>query len=185
MKIRPFQEARMIKIIWIFIVAFLCVMIEITGCNQGIFIPGVLFLCFYLVVCYNILTGAAVATCACLATEIFLGRSTTALPLLVPLVFYAQFWRLAGYRRSLAPQSISGVLIGVVYLTYSIVMPRLSNSETLIPNISAFIVFIGVTSIISALGFPLLLAFLDFCSARIDLSLFQTKRRIDASAHDH
>ena len=160
----------MVKWVWAFFASFFALMIEILGCSLGLIFPGIFFLCFYLAVSYSKVAGAIFGAGTCIVSEIVLGRSTTALPLLVPLILYADFWRLSAERRYLITQAISGALIGFFYYLYCYLTENMSFSFIHILRNPYFILSLFATTIISAIGLPIMLRILDFTSTKIDLN---------------
>lgn len=162
--------------IWLFIISFLTVYIEIICGNIGFFFPGSLFLCYYLTVSYNTAIGFFIGALTSIICEVTLGRGSSCLPMLIPLVIYAEFWRHVGDRQFLFPQSVSGAMIGFFSYLFYVVSDNIQSGIALMPlNLSAVTSF-SITIMISAVGLPVYLFFLDSAAGLIDMNIFRTRK---------
>ena len=171
----------MVKSIWIFTVSFFAFMTEITCGSIGFIFPGTFFLCFYLVVSYSKVTGTIAGAITCIIIEVILGRDFTALPLLIPLILYAEFWRVSGDRRYLLPQSVSGMFIGLIYYLYCQLNQNLHLFFFYMLTDFSFISSTIFAVAVSALGLPLMLIICDLTSVKIGLNSFRSKSMEESS----
>ena len=165
----------MVKWIWAFFASFFALMIEIIACSLGLVFPAIFFLSFYLSVSYSKTSGGIIGAGTCIVSEIVLGRSTTALPLLIPLIIYAEFWRLSAERRYLITQTVSGALIGFCYYVYCYLTENITLPFIFILRDPHFILSLLATTIASAAGLPAILSLFDLSSTKIDLNIVRTK----------
>ena len=163
--------------------SFFAIMMEI-GCGSlGIIYPGAFFLSFYLTASYSKTTGVIVGAFTCAVSEVVLGRSTTTLPLLIPLILYAKFWSLSADRNYRITQFISGALIGFCYQIFCCFGENLNLSYFYILKDISFIQSIMTTTAISAVGLPIMLQIFEFTSRKIDMNTFRTHATVsDQSA---
>ena len=153
--------------------SFFAIMMEI-GCGSlGIIFPGTFFLSFYLTACSNKTTGIVIGAVTCVISEVFLGRNSTTLPLLIPLTLYAKFWSLSADRNYQVTQFISGALIGFCYQIFCCFGENLHLSYFYILRDISFIQSIIITTSISAIGLPIMLLIFEFTSRKIDMNIFR------------
>ncbi len=164
--------------LWIFVVCFTAVMVEILCCNMGIILPGALFVSYYVMVCHGIPIGAVAGAAACVVVEVALGRPFTAMPLLLPLVALGYFWRHYGDRRSMVPQALSGILIGITYALFCNGFGGNPMVLLLSQGASSLALDVAVTAIMSALWLPGLVVAWDAVSSIIGSDTFRARARV-------
>ncbi len=168
----------MVSITWIFIVSIITVFIELTWSNLGVMFSGALFLCFYFTVAYGTMSGLISGAVVCIAIEFFFNRNTTALPLLILLVFYGRTWRNLGDRRSAIPQCFSGGIIGLIYYLYTFYLENVSIIIDSFPHVFLKLFPLIATLVTSAFMYPLLIYIFDKISLSLGLNTFSMQSRI-------
>lgn len=167
----------MTQIIWIGLIAFTAIMAEVFLADIGILFPGAGLATFYLCVGHHTASGFAAGAFTCISVEILFGRNCTALPLLVPILWYGIAWRRSGNRSSAWLQTASGGLIGFGYSIVAVCGE--SAACGIIPFVQGSVPLgrIAVGGLISAIVFPLLISFFDLISGQIEVPQFCSRNR--------
>lgn len=161
------------RICWLIVILVSVLVAELLCGRLGALFAGPLFLCFYFVVTCNWQLGLAGGIIACILSEVVLGRSFTALPLLPLLVPFAHMWRHNGDRRHAYIQALPAALFGLSYATWFIVGEnivlwppdfRMTAGES--------IWIIALSTVCTAVGFPLIIAILDGIAGLAKLPVF-------------
>jgi hypothetical protein len=163
----------MIRLCWFVIVVAATVVVEILLGRVGAVFAGPFFLCFYLVVTFDWRVGLICGATGCVLSEVLLGRTFTALPLLLLLVPFAHMWRRNGDRRYAFTQALPGAILGVGYAVYHLIGENLS----LLPPgfampLSETAVIAGVSTVCAAFGLPLLIILFDTIAELGELPCF-------------
>lgn len=161
------------RICWLIVILVITLVAELLCCRAGALFAGPFFLCFYFVVTCNWQLGLAGGIIACVVSEVVLSRSVTALPLLALLVPFAHMWRKNGDRRHAYIQALPAALFGLSYATWFVVGEnivlwppgfRMATGES--------VWIIVLSTLCTAIGFPLMIAILDGIASLAKLPVF-------------
>ncbi len=174
----------MIVFPWLAIVCYTFIMLELIMGSWNLIFPGYLCFSFYLMVSYDKVTGILGGAFAGVIVEIILGREYTSLPLLLPMMLYAEWWRNTLDRRYLSYQSISGLLIGLGYGLYLLLIENRNLDLLSGQNILFWLPSLTGNAVLSFILFPLLLVLIDKISYYIGAKRFRAKHRVAYYEHD-
>lgn len=151
-----------ISFFWAGCVIFTGLSAEYLAAQTGILFAGVLLSAFYLSISYNVRTGTIWGILSCLALEIILGRTITALPLFLPLYLSARYWQRYGDRGSASVQMIPAAIIGGIYASWCL-LPEVPSAVKTTHARAWLHLFelLGGGFVTTALGGPLLFLLWD------------------------
>lgn len=163
----------MFRLMWLFLVCFLCLGLELGLAQYGLLFPGALFAAFYLGLAFGLGRGVACGLVVAVVAEILLARRTTIVPLFAPLwVFLLVFGRF-GDRLSRVNQALAGLGLAWGHAGYYLLGENLCFGAgwCLLSGPHALTLFLKA-GLGGAILVPLLIAGLDFLADRVAVELF-------------
>ncbi len=184
--IEPYPiQRRLTQGAWMVVATFLLIALEIGSASWHLILPGGFLLAFLLTVAYNWHLGLLGGCAACVCIEILLARRMTVMPLLPLVVWAAHAWRNSGDRVMLLSQTLPGALLGGVYAG---VVVALENTRLVPPAVYMSLTEMGLFLLkgvlAGAIALPILVAFLDFVAARLEINQYHRKAYIRSGSHD-
>jgi hypothetical protein len=167
----------MLYFFWHLILMFVSLAAELIGARFGILFPGSFVLCFYLTVSRGWRSALGWGAAACLLSEIALGRESTALPCLLPLLAFSLAWRHFGDRRYVITQALPGLLLGISYAGYVLLVENLAWPVGVVVNGRRALVLLGGAAAAALIGTPILLFHYDLGARLIGVERFHQQRR--------
>jgi hypothetical protein len=156
---------------WASLVMLVAILLE-TWCGRlGLLIAGWPLAAIYLGVALGPHWGTWFGLAGCVAAEIMLGRSSTALPLVALLFPLIQFWRRHGDRRYLLIQMLPAGVAGVLYCLWTLTM---ENWHGPVPTVDVewALLLLGAGAAASCLGGPIAWRLLDLVALIFGLPRF-------------
>lgn len=163
----------MFRLMWLFLLCFLFLCLELGLAQYDILFPAALFTAFYLGLAFGLGTGVVCGLVVAVVAEILLARSTTILPLFAPFwVFLLVFGRF-GDRLSLVNQALAGLGLAWGQAGYYLLFENLHLGAGWCllsgPHVVTLFLKAGIAGTVLA---PLLIAGLDFLAERVEVELF-------------
>ena len=165
----------MLHVLWIFLISFIVLMVELWATKFSLLIPGGFFIAFYAGLSYGRNRGLLCGVLVCATVETILGRQVSSIILFLPLVIYISWYHRLGDRNSIFFQALSGFWLGLVYNLFLFLVQY--PSPALLYHFSFRILTTCIAGAVgTALLFPIGIAIFDNISKSADLKLFCKSR---------
>ena len=172
----------MIHLIYIFLLLFISIFIELLFGSFSVIVPSVALLVYYLTMIYNLKAGIILAIISGFILDALYGRSLLISPVSFSVIsIFSVFWLHKGVVSSIHLQMLPGSVISFIYT-----FPMLAINYFLYE--SGFILFfinilvLLITVILGAILLPIMILILDFINIKLKINLYiDSKKRLNES----
>ncbi len=163
----------MVRASWLVLIGALLLALEVLLGDWAIIFPASLFATFYLALAFGMRRGMVCGLVLAVVGEILQGRSTTVVPLFLPLFFFLVIYRRFGDRGSVINHAVSGLGLAAANAAYLLVLENIHfrHGWSLLSGPSAIRLFL-TSAIAGMLLIPFLIQLLDFLAERLEIERF-------------
>lgn len=164
------------KFVYIFLVLFLSIAIQIIAGNLGLIIPLMVLSVFYITVIFNWETGIMNAVLSGIAVDMLYGRNLFISPFInIAAVFMAILWLHKGELKVLSFQMVPGAILSMMYIVPLVYLTYQQTEHGIIlalENIGTILVSMLITTLL----FPCVIKLLDMINKPLGFNYYRASQ---------